>query len=360
MASLNHGEEDVCLNQETKTFLRSIASRIEALHIDIEDVLMFYQEVASGVISNSTPRHITELITDYPGCDTFIPIDDHTGHDYIDSLKLPIHRLELDKIFDSIAILDISGLYPQWTNTAYRGLVDLRIVDLRMPPRSHERRSLSELQLITILKASPELRILHFGYPIIGRLQSPFRVALNHLEVLRIIPDSPELGTHGVLRLIAPGSKPLRLTIQRSYYGQQVIDSRHIADTESFLTRARVEIFYVSRYSLPEKFFQESSHLKILILENHCMLKALLPGGRHSEPPISPPTIEYCYLLECSLELSRFYSMVRQCSVQRIVSFRCHFYFNRQQVAQEIVQQELARICPVVEFTYDRPTLTTD
>lgn len=358
--SYDHDEEDLDLNLETKQFFESIVPRMGALYVklqgtDFDEVIDFYQAVIIFLISNSTPGCLTKLVIDYTQWANFVPAG---AKNDIYGLELPLSASELDQIFTPITVLDVKGLYPQWSSTAYHGLVDLRISS-----DNYDHRPMSELEFVTILKASPELRILHFSYPISDRLQgdvSSFRVALNNLQVLHVAIHEPEVKLHDVLRLITPGPKPLSLAVRRRYNQEEdrVFDLQ-VSETEAFLSRARVEKLFISECSLSEKLLQVPPHLKILILNKYKHSAVPLPSNDQYSigPSISPSTIEYCYLVECSLELDRFYPMVRHYSIRNIVLCRCDFFLNGEKVDEEEVYQELSRICPVVEFTLNKPRL---
>ncbi|KAG8701767.1 hypothetical protein FRC11_011927, partial [Ceratobasidium sp. 423] len=219
-ASIGCDGVDIDLHDEAELFFQSIAPRMWALDLDLENFDMFdnatdtYHAVIDSLILYSTPGMLTKLITLDPGFDGFIT----PGHDNIAiggdcGLALLNSSYELDQVFASIAVLHLQGLYPRWQSLAYHGLVDLRIT-----PAYNGSKPLSEWELMGILRASPELRILHFGYPITGRFEgdiSQLRVNLGKLEVLQIasFPASTssdsKLVVHDILRLISPGPEPL-------------------------------------------------------------------------------------------------------------------------------------------------------
>ncbi|KAH7332568.1 hypothetical protein B0J17DRAFT_151930 [Rhizoctonia solani] len=251
-----------------------------ALDLDLEEFDISdniedgYHDLISDLVSASTPGTLTKLSTLDPRFDDFIAtVEDAQVDDEKCGLTLYNDQSELDQVFSSIKILHLQGLYPQWRSPAYHGLVDLRIT-----PTYEEPGPLSELEFITMLRASPKLRILHFGYPIINRSEGnvyDIRVVLNELEVLQI--TSFELGSfgvalepHDVFRLISPGPKPLHFAMHCHPRNEDELTvDLSFEDTEAFLERAKVAKLCASRYSLPDRLFRMSSHLKVLILEEY-------------------------------------------------------------------------------------------
>ncbi|KDN35007.1 hypothetical protein RSAG8_11950, partial [Rhizoctonia solani AG-8 WAC10335] len=369
-ASIGRDDVDEDLHHKAKFFFQATAPRMWALRVDLDldEFAMFdnsadvYHHIISDLISGSTPGMLTKLKTlDGTFDDFIIPENDSEAGVGDRGLMLSTNRSELDQIFSSITVLQLQGLYPQWQSPTYHGLVDLRIT-----PAYEGIKSLSEWELIAILKSSPELRILHFGYPISNRIEgntSNSRVTLSRLEILQItsfqpgIPSHSFLKVHNILRLISPGSNPLHLSVRSHFVNQdEDIGDHSIEEIGTFLARARVARLYTSTHFLPEEFFIISSYLKVLILDryNH-ILSPLLPIDHGNESPSPPPAIEFCYMLYSSLDLERFYSTVRRCSVQNLVIFKCRFYSNREEVSQEQVVKGLLRICPAVEFPSERP-----
>ncbi|KDN36601.1 hypothetical protein RSAG8_10704, partial [Rhizoctonia solani AG-8 WAC10335] len=120
----------------------------------------------------------------------------------------------LDPALASVTVLRVKGIYPIWTSKAYHGLVELRLIH-SASLLYHSNISISENHLRGILAASPALRILEFSVEIVEMLPddaSSVPVPLNLLALINIAEMS--LAQIGIFwRLLAPGSKPLRLAI---------------------------------------------------------------------------------------------------------------------------------------------------
>ncbi|KAH7332635.1 hypothetical protein B0J17DRAFT_632269 [Rhizoctonia solani] len=161
---------------------------------------------------------------------------------------------QLGRAFSTGNILHARGIFPSWSGTAYHGLVDLRLRST--PCWSH----IEEAELISILKSIPRLRILHFG-----------------LEVWNPVPDAEQLqvvkpfssnnnGVHSnsVLPLLAPGPKPLRLSLGGAFK----LDDALNAELDGFFVRSRVTNFY-AKESIPplNLILRHSNHLECVILD---------------------------------------------------------------------------------------------
>ncbi|KAB5589177.1 hypothetical protein CTheo_7375 [Ceratobasidium theobromae] len=123
-------------------------------------------------------------------------------------------HLPVEDVLAQISVLQLNGLCFLWTSKVYHNLVDLRLCfDLTHPPLT-----ISESQLVEMMKSSPRLRIFHACLKITDPLpiDSPVLPArLDDLEVLHLKARwRDELTT--VIRWIEPGAKPLRLSITSS------------------------------------------------------------------------------------------------------------------------------------------------
>ncbi|KAG8731639.1 hypothetical protein FRC11_003117, partial [Ceratobasidium sp. 423] len=137
----------------------------------------------------------------------------------LESIHLSLSSQFLENHWFYTRILRTNGLCPPWSSRAYHGLIELHIGE-GVP-------ELRQSQLVSILRSSPGLRVLHLDINTVGESRLTAPILLEDLEVLSLVAgswfsmgpaaDGPHLVPHPgkVLRLIAPGSKPLQLT----YFG---------------------------------------------------------------------------------------------------------------------------------------------
>lgn len=123
--------------------------------------------------------------------------------DYVWDLAIPHHHLE--KTLRYISVLRLDVLYPYWTSQAYHGLVKLRLTDVSGS-------FITISQLAGILSASPQLRYVYFGSSITLDDVVHASVRLDDLDVFHLDIEDP-LKRDSVLRIISPGSNPLRMSI---------------------------------------------------------------------------------------------------------------------------------------------------
>ncbi|KAH7332605.1 hypothetical protein B0J17DRAFT_632245 [Rhizoctonia solani] len=183
----------------------------------------FHRTLFNQVLFDRSPA-VTKLVmrSDHNHFNTFIcPSKFNPGNLDQNSarFRLDISGRYVERGFAPLKVLHLRGIFPVWSSTAYHGLVDLRLLS------TAEWSYIREAQLITILKSSPKLRILHFGLDIrssAAGVTEEAEVNLQDLQVIRIFTTSPSYpGKHlhpsTLLRLLAPGSKPLRLCFNGHY-----------------------------------------------------------------------------------------------------------------------------------------------
>ncbi|KAF8751089.1 U3 small nucleolar RNA-associated protein 22 [Rhizoctonia solani] len=128
-------------------------------------------------------------------------------------ISLSIPEKTLEDLWFPVTTLELRGVYPRWSSKAYSGLTTLRLGS-----NGGFRASVSQAEISAILSSSPKLRILDFGLNI-TYAYSPEEeikpVGLDDLEVLLTGERTPEqLGR--LLCLIAPGSRPLSISLRQS------------------------------------------------------------------------------------------------------------------------------------------------
>ncbi|GAB1522908.1 U3 snoRNP protein [Rhizoctonia solani] len=151
-------------------------------------------------------------------------------------ISLSIPEKTLEDLWLPITTLELRGVYPRWSSKAYSDLTTLRLGS-----NGGFRASVSQAEISAILSSSPKLRILDFGLNI-TYAYSPEEeikpVGLDDLEVLLTGERTPEqLGR--LLCLIAPGSRPLSISLRQSAGRHR---TRFSAEVRNFFARANVEV----------------------------------------------------------------------------------------------------------------------
>ncbi|EUC58514.1 F-box-like domain protein [Rhizoctonia solani AG-3 Rhs1AP] len=182
-------------------------------------------------------------------------------------LELDSTEEDIETSFAPITVLHLRGIFPWWSSTAYHGLVDLRLLSTNA--WSH----IQEVQLLAILKSSPGLRVLHFGLEIHDLTAATERVVpviLQDLQIVKIFPDI-DIVTYttmcpgSLLRLLAPGTKPLQLSLEGFY----IQDTTSLTELERFFARSRVARFYTRAMFPPlNLLLRHSAHLEQVVLDD--------------------------------------------------------------------------------------------
>ncbi|KDN33317.1 hypothetical protein RSAG8_13591, partial [Rhizoctonia solani AG-8 WAC10335] len=187
-------------------FLESLAGRMKALELIIteEQINEFYSLVLEKLLPKANPNIFTRFIiyAQNQHYDVFITPPESRRHSYgnrPDRSHFPVDVSSevLDRTFTSLKTLHARGVFPPWHSKAYHGLVELRLTSI-----DGLYSGIAEQELMSILKASPRLQILHFALDIINQnscfLNGP--ISLHELEEL-VISASYEFQTEPTLEL---------------------------------------------------------------------------------------------------------------------------------------------------------------
>ncbi|KAG8699727.1 hypothetical protein FRC11_013520, partial [Ceratobasidium sp. 423] len=163
----------------------------------------------------------------------------------IDTTRVGLPKAKLEALWGPIRILQLKQFYPMWTSKAYHGLLELHLTG------GGPEASIPESRLVAILKSSPGLRLFKIDFEItrttLGH-SSIEPVPLIDLEQLSVKYHREPHCTR-LWRLIAPGTKPLSLTIlkhgfskTRGHKAQFTPNFRAV--TETFLSSSNVTRLY--------------------------------------------------------------------------------------------------------------------
>ncbi|KAG8708871.1 hypothetical protein FRC09_000987 [Ceratobasidium sp. 395] len=229
--------------------------------------------------------------------------------------QIGVSQQRLDEFFRPIEILKLDGLFPHWHSQAYHGLTHLKLDTGRI----------TEAELINLLSQSPQLRTLAFNLEILNTepLDTPvIPIRFPQLELL-VLDDMEDVNVGSLLRLIAPGSGPLRL-----YLGiNSTIPAANLAQTEelhAFIERSNITSLHLSgtKKDADTWFPQALSHfprLRLLALNDYSLIQ-------HDTAEYNSvcPSLRELYLFDCNIDINLLERLLRAHSIQflRVVDSR--------------------------------------
>ncbi|KAH7344172.1 hypothetical protein B0J17DRAFT_645575 [Rhizoctonia solani] len=241
--------------EHLRQFLASIANRTRSLQISRNcwHIISYEKRVFEELLRGGSDMFIK--LTTHSQSLNYAAFIEPTSEDNYDQdegvVTVDLSLEQIEQTLERIKVLHASELFPHWDSKAYHGLVDLRLA-------SHcktEATQVSQSQFVTILKASPGLRVLHF--------------ALQLTNVLSVSMYGDGDGNNlsqvaSVLRLITPGSKPLRLTLQTGTYS----DPSLLDTIKQFMLRSRISRFCAKKGAPPPyELIECAPHLTDLVFD---------------------------------------------------------------------------------------------
>ncbi|KAG8714435.1 hypothetical protein FRC11_008475 [Ceratobasidium sp. 423] len=318
---------------ELQQFLSSVAHRIKALEIFRGNTSISGTE-SEGF--SSILRGCSETLTRFVVHSKGLP-----GPKFVD----PRHRNEEDgspgvsqvdpsreQMECDLAYLTVSHMsegYPQWASTTYRGLVDLRLMSDH--EHIHECPRIQQSEFMTILDANPHLRILHFGLNLADSDDDlPWNytsVRLYDLEVLYLCasgcygPENTEYEIQRIMRHITPGSKPLRLTLDRCFtsYNGPVI-----SELQSLFLEYDIVKFCARRSIPPPVELLNCARDITELVFDHCRFDGSYSfyGRFHAVRP------DLWIIRGSSIYIEDLHSLVDQYSALSTVLFNCRLFIK--------------------------------
>ncbi|KAG8740945.1 hypothetical protein FRC11_015060, partial [Ceratobasidium sp. 423] len=330
-------------------FLIMIAPRIQSMTMSVGHPPTqgtFCNSVLSTCFAHCVPGRLTHLslraardIHVLPGSNvdtTLVGLPEET----VEALWHPIKSLQLDKF------------YPNWSSKAYHGLVELDLAGGGSIPESG---------LIAILKSSPRLRVFKISLQIMHLTprDAPIEpVPLVDLEQLSPTPGG-ERQVGYILRLIAPGTKPLGLTLVNPWLGstrERPIKFTSRDETRKFFARSNVTRFYACNFDTYQQLANVLSmapSIRVLALDG-CRCRQV------PEESDLPPdfTLDELYVIR-STEFGpvTWPSIERMVEKHRIRKLTLWWYDFRHnglgQPGKAVVPDNLYTVCPVVNVVSD-------
>ncbi|KAG8708869.1 hypothetical protein FRC09_000985, partial [Ceratobasidium sp. 395] len=143
---------------------------------------------------------------------------------------------QFEAFFRPIEILRLDGMFPRWHSEAYHGLIHLKLHTGRI----------TEVDLISLLCRNPQHRTLSFNLEVLKTQPRDISMVPVHLPQLEILALEmmEDANVWSLLRLIAPGSGPLMLSLGIN----STIATANFAQTEevrAFIQRSNITTVYI-------------------------------------------------------------------------------------------------------------------
>ncbi|KAB5589245.1 BIR domain-containing protein [Ceratobasidium theobromae] len=280
LASVRHPDDnDFCRSIFTKCFANREPGMFKRLFIDSD----WTDDEGSGIFLEAAgnPLHHGSLLVDVP-------------EQHLEDLWLPITTLRLNHIF------------PCWSSKAYHGLTELHLTSTEKP-------TITETQLETILGSSPGLRVFRFGLQITRIRPTSASVVPTRLSDLKVLHlhalGAEQLGI--VLSLLAPGSKPLQISINGRSETVFLLD-----EVKQFFARSnvtRVDAENLSAYAQVVQLFNLTPHLRALALSNFSSRRMDKPENMGA-----PFRLDSLYLIKSVSTLDKLRRMLRRHKVRKL------------------------------------------
>lgn len=265
-------------------FLSSILHRVKSLDM----VMTHFWRNFHGLVFNELFPHLAPGSTALTKLTVRYTPTDGWNHDFIDWFR------DANEGLFRLTTIHFRGILPLCRSMVYHNLVDLRLIS----PRYTDWINISELQ--SILAASPGLHIFHFALGIIEQGGEPtIPVRLDDLQVLVIStngegdPLLPQLGP--ILRLLEPGSKPLRVSISHNFSTWSIETNDYEFDTfgqdelVKFFQRSNVVKFCVKDKCPPlNQLLCHTSNFEDLVLDS------CVPSWRTIAPFERDDSLPFC------------------------------------------------------------------
>ncbi|KAG8686046.1 hypothetical protein FRC11_009610 [Ceratobasidium sp. 423] len=258
------------------------------------------------------------------------------------STFLDMAEEELEAILAPLTVLHLRGIFPRWDSLAYYNLVDLRLTSAFR----YSWCSIKEANLMSVLRASPELRILHFALAIKSRSPEVAPVVLKDLEVINIktvCRYAKPLEVGSVLRLLAPGTRPLRLTLENEVYEE----GPSMDEIMRFFERANISRFCAKEGYPPIKtLLPRTPNLQHLVFSSckHFSRENLYLSVEYGDTPeLLAPAQSSWHVRESQLDLDDMESFIDIYHARSLVLSNCYIF--------EVGEQEPLAESELFEFT---------
>ncbi|KAG8717344.1 hypothetical protein FRC09_014419 [Ceratobasidium sp. 395] len=338
--------------QRLTKWLAPIANRIYSLDMSegrpSKEMLI---SVLRCWLEHGTPGTVKELSISYCGC------GDNNHFRFIEpalasnrkSWQLDISSQRFEEFFQPIVLLRFEGLFPPWHSQAYHGLIHLRLDTGRI----------KEAELLDILSQTPQLRTLSFRLRVSNmRPHDSDQVAPVHLPRLEILNlnEMETTDVWGLLRLLEPGSGPLRLSLAVSDGEPWVSWSSFASNKEvhAFIRRSNITALHLTgAMGAQDVWFPQLlsifPQLHSLALKDYSLIQH--DTGEYDRVCLS--LRELC-LISCEIDINLLERLLRAHSIQVLRVEDCDTMGDRASI--EELPNTLSALVPNVKCygVYDR------
>lgn len=296
-----------------------------------------------------TPGTFTDLIVQ--DMDSIVPFT-NDGRTSPYALRGELTPDRMDKLLHSVTNLRLHGLYFPWAHQAYHGLVELSLTryigsDIRI----------TEAELIDIFRSSPRLQTLKFNIPISDPVPEPSSMSAVHLEDLEVLNltylESRHLGNF--LRLLTPGSKPLRFSFTHhdGNFLPPVKDEITSFFARSNVARVCVEEVPYSPYPTFCELLDLLPDLQVLALQGPRSSRSVRLTLEPDEPKSLPtyanlPHADTLCLTGCRVDLDWVEETIKRHEVGRVIFEGCTVGEEGRAQSDHELKARLSGVCPVV------------
>ncbi|KDN37300.1 hypothetical protein RSAG8_10282, partial [Rhizoctonia solani AG-8 WAC10335] len=261
------------------------------------------------------------------------------------AIRLDDTLLHFEDVFTHVKVLGLDSIYPFWTSKAYHGLTELRLTGPRQLTTV-----ITIQELADILGSSPALRFLHFGLEVSPAEAEPYPVHLRDLEVF-ILHSLHHDTQQAVLKLIAPGLKPLQMSTMYNKSQLQRLPASFHDEFYQFFRRSNISYLEVFGMILPvelPKLLELLPNLQTLIFRQVTFEKIEL-FNRESAVAPTCPQLRSLHLRCCTFDLEALRWMVNTYDLQEVTLYHSEISPNPPGRETEFLPL-LLNICPFVQF----------
>ncbi|CAE6352182.1 unnamed protein product [Rhizoctonia solani] len=255
-----------------------------------------------------------------------------------------IQKATPEAFWSPVTVLRLQNYHPGWSSKAYHGLTELRLNGTN--PISYSR-------LASILELSPKLRILELDVSLRESYSSEVPsapVRLEELEILVLKISETRLGP--LLRLIAPGQKPLSLSILDPYLGPSIPARLEI---EHFIARSNVTQLCVHEF---DGYSQLAEVLSLMPTVRTLAISDFRCSNIEDGPDSPNFTLDALYVLDSGEDTALFWynieQFVKRHKVQKLTLWKCRFEQCGLNKFEGTLHNEHYGMCPTIEVVSEK------
>ncbi|KAH7323349.1 hypothetical protein B0J17DRAFT_683042 [Rhizoctonia solani] len=350
-------KSETCIQSRLDKFTSFIAPRMQCFRFDNRSHDENLTWITRHFLPEAKPGILQELtLSNYSINNTFLVARDNmTVEERMDS-NVPVQFL--DELLRPIKVLRLYNVWFSPASYAYTGLVELRLI-ANVPCDPY-----NPISFYTrVLLSCPNLRIFHCCVLISPQPPpSPIHpVPLEELEVLNLEGMFP-VHADNLLAHISPGPKPLNLHLLVEKVSHFPLFS---VPALSFFGRSQVTKLVIDVFDWSFDFGEPGQYVSLgtLLSKLPVNLSTLdlrhLPISHWGEYPASWPTnLSAVSMHSCKTDIATLRELTRVCPIQELTL--SNLIIEPHQVDQNALEEEVAKLAPVVKYTPFAPQGSED